>query len=117
MALTADNLERVAAGALRLRQRPGATNALGLAEFVFPNRHAVYLHGTPAPELFARERRDFSHGCIRIADPAAFAQHMHAAQIPLSGGTRWRIGVQQEGRVGEWLRPSAVLGLLCCAAQ
>ncbi len=76
VALTADNVERVAAGTLRLRQRPGATNALGLAKFVFPNSHAVYLHGTPAPELFARERRDFSHGCIRIADPAAFAQHL-----------------------------------------
>ena len=71
---TSDNLGRVASGTLRLRQRPGTINALGLLKFVFPNSHNVYLHGTPAPELFARTRRDFSHGCIRIADPAALAE-------------------------------------------
>lgn len=70
---TRENLARVAAGTLRLRQRPGPSNALGLVKFVFPNAHSVYLHGTPARELFARTRRDFSHGCIRIEDPAALA--------------------------------------------
>jgi murein L,D-transpeptidase YcbB/YkuD len=40
---------------------------------VLPNRDAVYLHDTPARGLFARERRDMSHGCIRVADPAALA--------------------------------------------
>jgi L,D-transpeptidase YcbB len=71
---TGHNLDRVAAGTLRLRQRPGAINALGLVKFVFPNDHNVYLHGTPAQELFARTRRDFSHGCIRIANPVALAE-------------------------------------------
>jgi murein L,D-transpeptidase YcbB/YkuD len=65
------DLER---GALRLRQRPGAKNALGGVKFVFPNRYDVYLHGTPSQELFSRTRRDFSHGCIRVEDPAALAQ-------------------------------------------
>jgi murein L,D-transpeptidase YcbB/YkuD len=58
---------------LRVRQRPGPRNALGLAKFIFPNAESVYMHGTPQPELFALERRDFSHGCIRVEDPAALA--------------------------------------------
>jgi murein L,D-transpeptidase YcbB/YkuD len=70
---TSRNLDRVEAGELRLRQRPGRANALGRVKFVFPNSHTVYLHDTPLPELFARSRRDFSHGCIRIADPLALA--------------------------------------------
>ena len=70
----AEALEGLRAGALRLRQRPGPRNALGLVKFVFPNEHEVYLHGTPAQALFARSRRDFSHGCIRVEDPAALAQ-------------------------------------------
>jgi murein L,D-transpeptidase YcbB/YkuD len=65
------DLER---GALRLRQRPGAKNALGGVKFMFPNRYDVYLHGTPAQELFSRTRRDFSHGCIRAENPTALAQ-------------------------------------------
>lgn len=59
---------------LDVRQRPGAKNALGLVKFVFPNDDNVYMHGTPATELFARRRRDFSHGCVRVADPAALAE-------------------------------------------
>jgi L,D-transpeptidase YcbB len=42
-------------------------------KFVFPNPYNVYLHGTPAQQLFRETRRDFSHGCIRVADPAALA--------------------------------------------
>ncbi len=53
-------------GKLRLRQRPGPKNALGLVKFVFPNEYDVYMHDTPAKSLFARARRDFSHGCIRL---------------------------------------------------
>lgn len=60
-------------GAMRIRQRPGPENALGLVKFVFPNDYRVYLHGTPATELFARARRDFSHGCIRVEHPEELA--------------------------------------------
>jgi L,D-transpeptidase YcbB len=56
-----------------LRQRPGPGNSLGLIKFELPNPYDVYLHGTPAPELFARSRRDFSHRCIRVEDPVALA--------------------------------------------
>lgn len=74
VAASPDNLERLARGQLRLRQRPGPGNALGLLKFVFPNDDAVYMHGTPAQQLFSRMRRDFSHGCIRVEDPAALAE-------------------------------------------
>lgn len=72
--LSAANLEAVSAGALRIRQRPGPRNALGDIKFVFPNRDHIYLHHTPGTQLFARERRDFSHGCIRVEQPVALAR-------------------------------------------
>ena len=71
---TDENLALLRQGSLRLRQRPGPNNALGLVKFVFPNEEAVYLHGTPAQGLFRRPRRDFSHGCVRVEDPAALAE-------------------------------------------
>jgi murein L,D-transpeptidase YcbB/YkuD len=61
-------------GGLEFRQKPGPGNALGLIKFVFPNNYDVYMHGTPETQLFARSRRDYSHGCIRIQDPVALAQ-------------------------------------------
>ena len=60
-------------GSPRIRQLPGPWNALGPIKFVLPNIHGVYLHGTPATALFNRARRDFSHGCVRLADPFALA--------------------------------------------
>ena len=72
--MTSANLARVGSGEIRLRQRPGPRNALGAVKFVFPNRYNVYLHGTPAVSLFGQARRDFSHGCIRVSDPAALAE-------------------------------------------
>jgi murein L,D-transpeptidase YcbB/YkuD len=66
----------LAAGKLRLRQRPGDDNALGLIKFVFPNVHDVYMHATPAHNLFLQSRRAFSHGCIRVSDPVALAVYV-----------------------------------------
>jgi len=80
---TRTNLDKVAVGTLRLRQRPGNGNALGLVKFVFPNDHNVYVHGTPAVKLFAFARRDFSHGCIRAEQPVALAV------FALAGDTTW----------------------------
>lgn len=57
----------------RLRQPPGAGNALGRVKFVFPNRHLVYLHDTPGKYLFDRTERAFSHGCIRVEHPLELA--------------------------------------------
>ncbi|MBZ8135334.1 murein L,D-transpeptidase [Afifella sp. IM 167] len=58
---------------LRVRQPPGASNALGRIKFMFPNRHAVYLHDTPSKSLFQRTSRAYSHGCVRVQDPLDFA--------------------------------------------
>jgi L,D-transpeptidase YcbB len=74
VAETEENVIRLRQGALRVRQRPGAKNSLGLVKFVFPNDDNIYLHGTPAPQLFGRARRDFSHGCVRVADPVMLAE-------------------------------------------
>ncbi|MGZ8779615.1 MAG: L,D-transpeptidase family protein, partial [Thermoanaerobaculia bacterium] len=69
-----DTVARVRNGSLRVRQKPGTSNALGLVKFLFPNDNNVYLHSTPQQSLFARARRDFSHGCVRVEDPAALAE-------------------------------------------
>jgi L,D-transpeptidase YcbB len=74
VAATPENLALLERGLLRLRQRPGPENALGLVKFVIPNDENVYLHGTPQQALFARTRRDFSHGCVRVEDPVALAE-------------------------------------------
>jgi murein L,D-transpeptidase YcbB/YkuD len=66
-------LDQLRAGKLFVRQTPGPKNALGLVAFMFPNSYAVYMHDTPAPELFSQSRRDFSHGCIRLEKPADMA--------------------------------------------
>jgi murein L,D-transpeptidase YcbB/YkuD len=63
-----------------MRQPPSQSNALGLVKFMFPNKYNIYLHDTPAKNLFARETRAFSHGCIRLADPFDFAYALLAAQ-------------------------------------
>jgi murein L,D-transpeptidase YcbB/YkuD len=68
-AIDDDVLARLRAGTLEVRQKPGPTNSLGLVKLIFPNSYNVYLHSTPAPELFSRSRRDFSHGCIRLEKP------------------------------------------------
>lgn len=66
-------LAQLRSGKLRIRQTPFAGNALGLVKFLFPNQYNVYLHGTPATELFSKSRRDFSHGCIRAENPEQLA--------------------------------------------
>lgn len=55
----------------RFAQVPGPKNALGKIKFLFPNKYAVYMHDTPAKKLFSRNKRAFSHGCIRLHKPKA----------------------------------------------
>lgn len=71
--VSSEVMDELKAGRLSIRQRPGPKNSLGLVKFVFPNSYNVYLHDTPVPEFFAKSRRDFSHGCIRLEHPAELA--------------------------------------------
>ena len=61
-----------------LRQKPGATNALGRVKFMFPNRYNVYLHDTPSQNLFRRSKRTFSSGCVRVARPIDLGEYLMA---------------------------------------
>ena len=63
-----------------LRQPPGNDNALGIVKFMFPNRHAIYLHDTPSKSLFGRDIRTYSHGCVRVQDPYDLAYTLLAKQ-------------------------------------
>jgi murein L,D-transpeptidase YcbB/YkuD len=68
----------------RVRQRPGPGNSLGQIKFLFPNKHDVYLHDTPSKGLFSRSYRAFSHGCVRVQDPMAFADALMANEPNIS---------------------------------
>jgi L,D-transpeptidase YcbB len=88
---TPANIEALAAGKLQLRQLPGEDNALGLVKFMFPNTYNVYLHSTPAHRLFDESVRAFSHGCIRVRDPAALA-----VQVLRGTPGDWTLGKVEE---------------------
>jgi murein L,D-transpeptidase YcbB/YkuD len=63
-------------GLPKIRQLPGPKNSLGRVKFVFPNENNIYFHDTPAKSLFALQKRAFSHGCIRLAEPARLAEYL-----------------------------------------
>lgn len=94
-------LERLRTGAWHLRQRPGPHNALGKVKLVFPNPYQVYLHDTPSQELFARSRRDFSHGCIRVEDAEALAAWVLRDE---PGWTPERVRAAMDGAETLWVR-------------
>jgi len=56
-----------------VRQKPGPSNSLGELKIMFPNKHDIYMHDTPSRNLFSRDVRSFSHGCVRLEDPRAMA--------------------------------------------
>ena len=89
-----ENIEMLASGELKLRQKPGPKNALGLVKFAFPNNNNVYLHSTPTPSLFKKSRRDFSHGCIRVERPSDLAAYVLKEQ---SEWTREKIDEAMNG--------------------
>jgi L,D-transpeptidase YcbB len=66
-------LEHNRDGSIHISQPPGEANALGRIRFNFPNKFLVYQHDTPDKNLFAREERPFSHGCMRVQNPDQYA--------------------------------------------
>jgi murein L,D-transpeptidase YcbB/YkuD len=76
--LAARNMEQTgySNGLPVIRQKPGGANALGKVKFIFPNSYSIYFHDTPSKSLFNREKRAFSHGCIRLAEPKKLAEYL-----------------------------------------
>jgi len=85
----------VAAGKvkLRIRQKPGKDNFMGILKFPFPNPEDIYLHDTPAKELFSKASRDLSNGCVRVEDAARFGRWLLGRE-PVPPGTEPEIQVQ-----------------------
>lgn len=76
--LASQNMEQTGneGGLPVIRQLPGPGNSLGKVKFLFPNSFNIYFHDTPAKSLFQRDKRAFSHGCIRLAEPEKMAQYL-----------------------------------------
>ena len=75
--LAKHNMEMVSQGSVpEIRQLPGAGNSLGKVKFLFPNSFNIYFHDTPAKSLFSKDKRAYSHGCIRLSDPAKLANYV-----------------------------------------
>jgi murein L,D-transpeptidase YcbB/YkuD len=76
--LESQNMEQVGTedGLPKIRQRPGPTNSLGRVKFLFPNSFNIYFHDTNAKSLFSKDKRAYSHGCIRLAEPEKMAQYL-----------------------------------------
>ena len=113
---TPANLARLRAGTVRLRQRPGPDNAMGSIKFVFPNDHLVFMHGTPAPGIFAEPRRDVSHGCIRVENPVALAAWALRGLDEWSADTIARTAPAVVSRQVDLLLPAQVLIFYATAA-
>lgn len=78
-------------GSVHISQPPGERNALGRIRFNFPNRFLVYQHDTPDKHLFAQDRRAYSHGCMRVQDPAKYAEVLLGIARPHDNYTQDRI--------------------------
>ncbi len=63
-------------GSPAIRQKPGPDNALGRVKFLFPNSFDIYFHDTPAKSFFEKDKRAYSHGCIRLSDPVKLARYV-----------------------------------------
>jgi L,D-transpeptidase YcbB len=87
-----------------VRQIPGPWNALGKVKFLFPNSHNIYLHDTPAKTGFEKDRRAFSHGCIRVAEPQKLANYILRKQAewqPARIATAMNAGKEQYVKINE----------------
>ena len=89
-------------GTPSIRQKPGEGNALGKVKFLFPNSFNIYFHDTPSKSLFSRDKRAFSHGCIRLSDPEGMANYVLRKQpewTPEKINAAMNAGVEKQVRV------------------
>jgi murein L,D-transpeptidase YcbB/YkuD len=84
-------LERARDGSIHISQPPGEANALGRIRFNFPNKFLVYQHDTPDKNLFAKEERAFSHGCMRVQNPDQYASTLLNIVMPNASYTPEKI--------------------------
>ena len=84
-------IEQAQDGTIRIWQPPGAGNALGRIRFNFPNKFLVYQHDTPDKHLFAKDKRAFSHGCMRVQDPLVYAEKLLSLTLPQEKYTEGKI--------------------------
>lgn len=102
--LESQNMEIVnnSGGIPSIRQRPGGGNALGKVKFLFPNSFNIYFHDTPSKSLFSRDKRAFSHGCIRVSDPEELANYVLRNQpewTPEKINEAMNAGIEKQVRV------------------
>ncbi|MCC7346152.1 MAG: L,D-transpeptidase family protein [Variibacter sp.] len=90
-------------GSIAIKQPPGERNALGRIKFNFPNKYQVYLHDTPTKHLFAHDRRAYSHGCMRVQNPAQFAEVLLSIALPEQHYSAERV-TKMYGSGEQWLR-------------
>jgi L,D-transpeptidase YcbB len=84
-------LTQDADGTIHISQPPGAGNALGRIRFNFPNKFLVYQHDTPDKHLFAKEKRAFSHGCMRVQNPLTYGEKLLSLVMPKEHYTEARL--------------------------
>ena len=84
-------LTQDADGTIHISQPPGAGNALGRIRFNFPNKFLVYQHDTPDKHLFAKEKRAFSHGCMRVQNPLTYGEKLLSLVLPKERYTEARL--------------------------
>lgn len=84
-------------GERRIRQKPGPENSLGLVKFLFPNDFNIYLHDTPQKELFDKDVRAFSHGCIRVEKPVQLASWV-------LGWDEGKVREYEQGKDNNWVK-------------
>lgn len=90
----------------RFRQNPGPSNPLGRIKFMLPNSYNVYLHDTSKKSLFKKQRRDFSHGCIRVENPLGLAEYVLSTE---PGWTREKIESEiRKGKSQSIILPDAI---------
>lgn len=94
-----------------VRQKPGPKNSLGRVKFLFPNNYNIYLHDTPNRDLFSRTNRSFSHGCIRIEEPAKMAEYLLADQPEW---TKDKIDSAMNGVKEKWVTVSHPVSVFIC---